>query len=140
MDGELAAEGPSVLNDGGVADVEDLMEDVEFNESFIARLLIGDLVELIFFSKVDISNIAKPIVDESKLGILHGCSDAATLIVAADNNMFYTEIFNAVLQNREAIKIGVGKEVRDVSMDKHLTWLKPNDFISRDAAIGTTDP
>ena len=65
-------------------------------------------------------------------------SDAATVIMSTDDDMFYLQHIDSVLQNRETVYIGVTHLIGDVSMNEDATWRLSDDLISRDSSITVT--
>ena len=72
--------------------------------------------------------------------VLHRGHHPAAAIMAADDDVLYLEDADGKFQYGEAIEVGVGENVGDVSMDKELARLEVDDLIGWHAAIGTADP
>ena len=85
MDPEGLAAHPGALYDCSVADVEYLLHDVEFDESVVAFFFTVEFLYFGFETGVDIADVAKPVIYESKLMIFHGGFYAAAAVVATDN-------------------------------------------------------
>lgn len=120
VDPEGLAADPGGLDDGGVADIEDLLHDVEFYEAVVALFLVGNGVEFVFEAGVDVADVPQPVVDKAKAVAFHGCLDAAAAVMAADNDVLDLEKVDCVFKDGEAVEISVGKEVRDVAVDEEF--------------------
>ena len=66
--------------------------------------------------------------------------DTTTAVVTADDNMFYLEYFDRVLDNREAVEVGVHHHIGNIAVHKNFAGWQVDDFIGRHSAIGTTYP
>jgi hypothetical protein len=97
MDADELASVPSFLDDGSVADVEDLLYDIEFDEAIEASFFIFDCIELIFETGVDVADVAQPIVDEAEVVVSHGRLNASAAIVATDDDVADVENIDSEL-------------------------------------------
>ena len=77
---------PRFLDNGGVADVEDLALYIEFYQA-VHPLFLGEEEELFFMRGVNIADVAKPVVDKAKMVFFHGCLDPPTAIVTTDDDV-----------------------------------------------------
>ena len=140
VDRQGLAGSPGILDDGGVADVAHLLDDVEFAEAVGARINISDLFKFILMRNMEILDVAQPVVDKAELLLLARGLDAAAAVMAADDDMLDLQNLHRVLQHGEAIHIRVDVEVGDVAVHEHLARREAEDFISRNAAVGAADP
>ena len=54
--------------------------------------------------------------------------------------MLDLEDVDGVLQDREAVEVGVDDDVADVAVHEDLTGLQADDLVRRHAAVGAADP
>ena len=140
MHRQLLPLAPGVLDDGGVADVGDLLGHVQLAQVVEALMFILDGLELFTIFEVDILDVAQPVVDETQLLILHRGLDAAAAIVTADDDVLHLEHFYRVLQHGEAVEIGMYHQIGDVAVDEDVPRQQPHQLVGGDPAVGTTDP
>lgn len=140
VDGEWLAFVPGVFDDGGAADVVDLFDDVEFAEAVNALAFFLDGLDVVVVFVGDVLDVAEPVVDEAEFGFVECGADAAAAVVADDEDVFDFEDFDGVLEDAEAVEVGVDDEVGDVAVDEEFAWLEVDDFVGWDAAVGAADP
>ncbi len=102
MDGEFLAALPGVLHDGGLGDVHDLFDDVEFAEAVVA-VFLGEGFEDrgVFISHV--LDVAEPIIYEPKSAVQQRGEHSAAAVVADDDDVFYFQHIHGELHDRETI-------------------------------------
>jgi hypothetical protein len=88
----------------------------------------------------DITNVTKPVVDQTEVMVLAGCPHTTAAIMSANDDMLYFENGHGVLNDAQAIEVRVNNDVCDISMNEHLTGVQTNNLIGGDATIGTPDP
>lgn len=140
VDSEFSVVRPGVLDDGGVADVHHLLEDIELYEPLGLQSRVCERGQSLLFAEGDVADVAEPVVDEAELGVFEGGGDAAAAVVATDDDMFDLEVVDGVLEDREAVEVGVGEEVGDVAVDKDFAGGEAENFVGRDPAVGAADP
>jgi hypothetical protein len=84
--------------------------------------------------------VTQPIVNEVELGAVEHRANAAASIVAGDDYVLHSKYIDRVLQHGKAIQIGMDDHVRDVSMHEEFARRQSNDFVCRNAAVGTPYP
>ncbi len=139
VDFEFLAAGPGVLDDAGLFDVAGLVEDVELAEEVFLGFLL-EAGEALGLPEVDAADVAEPVVDEAELLIQQRGADAAAAVVADDHDVLHFEDLDGVLEDGEAVEIGVVDDVGDVAVNEDLAGAEAEDFVGGDAAVGATDP
>ena len=66
----------------------------------------------------DITDMQQPVVDEAQFRVIDRSLYAATPVVTTDNNVFNFEDINGILNNREAVEVGVDDQVGHITVDK----------------------
>ena len=140
VDGEILSCVPCVLYHGSVAYVAHLLDDVELAEAVTALIGIGDGIELFGIEAVDIANVPKPVVDQAVVLSIEGGLDAAAAVVAADNDVFHLQHLDGILDNGEAVEVGMNYDVGNVAMHKNFARREVNDFVGGHPAVGAADP
>ena len=136
----MLATRPSVLDDGGLADVGDLFDDVEFAEPIGAGGVVGQIAQTAFVFLAHVLDVAKPVVGQPDAFTAQYGADAAATVVSDDHDVFHAEDIDRVLYDRETIQIGVNNDVGDVTVDEDLAWQQADDFVGRHATVGAADP
>ena len=85
---EILAAIPCRFDDGGLANVDDLLHDVQFTKArafcFFA-FQRGEVIPVLIF---DVLNVAQPIVDQSNPQVEQRRDDAPTTIVTTNDDVF----------------------------------------------------
>jgi len=85
-------------------------------------------------------DVTEPVVREADPSALEGRFHATAAVVTDDHNVFHFEHIDRVLNDREAIEVGVNDDVGDIAMHEHLAGEKADDLVGGNAAIGAADP
>jgi hypothetical protein len=91
-------------------------------------------------SAANILDVAQPIVDQSEPVVAQSGQDTATAVVTADNDMLDPQYLDRVLEDRQAVQVGVNDQVRHVPMNEQLPWKAADDLVGRHSAVGAADP
>jgi hypothetical protein len=139
VDEEFLPVVPGILDNRGLADVDDLLDDVEFAEpvgALISRLRfeIDDMLVM------DVLDMPEPVVDEAETPIGEGGGDAGAAVMANHKDVAHFQIVHGELEDRKAAQVGMDDDVGDVAMDENFPRDESENFIGRDAAVGTANP
>ncbi|HTM27268.1 MAG TPA: hypothetical protein VL225_18845 [Vicinamibacterales bacterium] len=128
---------PGILQDGRVADIPHLFDDVQLTQAIgaILRHVENSLVPF-----VRLSNGAQPIVNQSEPCALKCRLDTAAAVVSAHDHVAGSEHVDGILQDGQAVQIGLENEIRDVSVYEQLARSQADDFIRGHPAVGAPDP
>lgn len=139
MDGDVLSANPCVLHDGGAGDVASLGKDVEFAKA----VEFGGCFERGEFLAVGAgegADAGEPVVDHAVAEVFEGGLDATAAVVAADDDVFYLEHIDGVLEDGEEIEIGFLDDVGDVAVDEDFAGGEAGDLVGGDARVGAADP
>jgi len=140
VDGELLATLPGRVRNGGLADVDDLLDDIQFAEAVGALGVITGTVERGTVLLANVFDVPQPVVGETEpMAALDGANTSAA-VVATHNDVFDLQNIDGELQDGEAIEVAVRNDVGEVTMNEHVARQEPDDLIGGDAAVGTADP
>ncbi len=108
------------MDDGGLADVGDLFDDVEFAETVVLGGFTGECIDttVVFFA--DVLDVAEPVVGEAHAFAAQYGAHAAAAVVAHDHDVFDFQCIDGVLDHRETIQIGVDDDVGEIAVDEDL--------------------
>ena len=123
-----------------MANVGDLLDDVEFAETVVLTRFPGDRIDAALMFFADVLDVAEPVVGQPDAFAAQHGADAAATVVSDDHDVFYAEDIDRVLDDRETIQVGVNHDVGDVTVDKDLAGQKADDFVGRHATVGAADP
>jgi hypothetical protein len=138
-DGE--AVGRVALLDGGcLDDVVALLNDVELDQALVARVLVGDGVELRLVQAVDVADVAQPGVEQAEVLGRHGGGDAAAAVVAAHDNVLDAQVPHGVVDDAHNVEIRVAHQVGNVAVHKGLAGSQARDGLGRDPRVAAPDP
>src|ERR1700687_2196884 len=88
---------PRVLHDRGPADVDNLLNNIEFAETVDPPLCVADGCEERAVFEPNVLYVAQPIVRKANAAALKRRSDTAASIVATDNYVFYAKCLHRKL-------------------------------------------
>jgi hypothetical protein len=139
VDGEFLAAVPGVANDGALADVDDLLDDVQFGEA-IGAAILGNGVEMDGVLEPDILNVTQPIVGQAHAALRESRGHAGATIVADDEDVLHLEMVHGELDDGHAVQIAMDDDVGDVAVDKQFPREQSDNLVRGDAAVGAADP
>ena len=139
MHRQVVAAFPGILDDGGVADVDDLLLDVEFAES-IQLFRVTEAVELIGIEADDVLDMPQPVVDQAMFAVLQRRLHPTAAVVTTDDDVLDAQDIDGELQHREAVEVGMDDDIGDIAMDEDFARRQVDDLVGRDATVGTADP
>ena len=85
-------------------------------------------------------HVPQPVVDEAERLALPRGADAAAPVVADDDHVLDVQHVDGVLQDRQAVQVGVHDDVGDVPVDEQLAGQQVHDLVGRHAAVRAADP
>lgn len=114
---EVLSSAPRILDYGGLANVECLLDHVELAEKVELFGIRGGLnCELVLV--LNVNHVSQPIINKSQAIAIECCFDAATSIVTANNDMLYPQCLHRVLHDTQTVEVSVNNDVGDVAMHK----------------------
>ena len=131
---------PRVPGDGGLADIGDLLDDIQFAEAVDGGVFAEGVGETFLVLDADILDMAEPVVAQANSVLPEGGPYTTAAIMAADDDVTHLEDVDRELHDGKAVEIRVDNDVRDVSMDEQFTGEEADDLVGRDAAVRATDP
>lgn len=132
---------PSLLNNRGFRQVQDLLPYIQFSQAISSFFQIPDSFQFFPVETVNIFNMPEPHIQDLLIVMIgHGCANSTTSIMTANDHMFYAQVDNGKFENAEQIDIGMYNEVRDIAVNKDLTWLSSRDLIGGNPAVAATYP
>ena len=139
MHGQGLAAFAGIAEDGGLDDVDDLLDDVQFGKGGrAARRRKRAQAWLVF--QANILNMPKPVVAQAHSSFRERSLHAAATVMSADDDVFDLQHIHGELHDGQTVQIGVDDEIGDVAMDKQFAGQQPDDFIRGHAAVRTADP
>src|SRR5664279_1458220 len=70
----------------------------------------------------------------------HRCLYASASIMAANDYMFYFQVYYGIFQNTQQIHVGMNYHIGDVAVYKYFSRLGPCNFIGGHTAVTAADP
>lgn len=140
MNGKLLTTFPRSNNGGKAAEVTCLRDDVELTQALPAHAFIRKRRKFVTVQLKDRTDVRDPAFQRISCGRPESGLDSTTAIVTTNDNMRDMEHVYGVLQDCQAILIVAADYIANVAVDKKLAGRKTDNFVCRDAAVGTTDP
>src|SRR5256885_12247036 len=137
MNGQRLTADPGVADDGRLANITDLLDDIKLAQPVRAHLVATRSVDasLVFIHHV--LNMAQPVIGEPNAIAAQRSIHTAAAVVPADDDVFYFQHINRELHHGETVQVGMDDDIRDVAMNKHFTRHQVYDLVCRHATIGT---
>jgi len=120
--------------------VDRLFHDVERTELIDPGLVVRGAGEKSGMTVGDILNMAKPVVNEPERACAPGGENAAAAVMSTDDQVLHPEHIHGVLNDREAVEIGVDHDVGNIAMHEHLSGEEADNLVGGDAAVSAADP
>jgi hypothetical protein len=136
---EVLAALPGVVDHCRLADVLDLLDDVQLTEP-LEFFRPVKLRQMRFMLLRDILYVAQPVINQAVLLILHRRQHAAAAVVTADDDVLDLENLYGILNDGETVEVGMHDYVGDVAMDKHFARQQTRNLVGGNAAVRTADP
>lgn len=128
------------LDDDGVSlEIVDLGAHVELHEAGTLVLGVLDGVQHGLVSHLCVSDGSQPVVDDTQLLGGQRRPHSSAVVVTADDDVSDLENLDRELDDRERRKVGVGQQVGDVSVHKHLSRQQIQAGFSG-SRVGASDP
>jgi hypothetical protein len=103
-------------------------------------LFFGQAVDIRPVLVMDVLHVAQPDIDEPDALLPQRGTDTATAVVADDHDVLDLQHIDGVLDDRQAVEIGMDDDIGDVAMDEHFARQQADDLVGRHARVGTADP
>ncbi|RUP49946.1 hypothetical protein BC936DRAFT_140909 [Jimgerdemannia flammicorona] len=78
---------------------------------------------------IDVFDVHKPAINQAVLMLVHGGAYTATVKLTTNDNVFDFEDFDGILNNRQAVQIGVRHYVSNIAVDKDLAGAKLHELV-----------
>jgi hypothetical protein len=122
---------PGFLYDRVVREIFHLLDDVQF-----AHFVVRDL----FVRRDRCFDVFQPMFQEARRLVLHDSGYSPAPVMAAYDDVLYTQCFNCVLQNAHQIHIGVNDLIGYVPVNEYLSGQQAGYLVCGNTAVGTPDP
>ena len=99
MDGDRLTSLPGFLDDGGVADIFYLFDDIQLAQPVEPLLRRGKARQVARLSLVDVTDVPQPVVDQTEPALLHRRHHATAAVMPTDDHLVHTEDIDRVLNH-----------------------------------------
>lgn len=131
---------PGIVDDGGLANIEDLFDDVKLTETVPTLVLFTEGGESRFMLLVHISNVPQPVIDQAEPVIPKGGANTPASIMATHNDVLDLQYIDRKLHRGQAVQVCVNHQVGNIAVNEQLPRQETDNLVCRHAAIGTTNP
>src|SRR5581483_10753695 len=139
VNANICSPGPSALKSAGPAHVGNLFGHVQFAKQ-VDTVFSANRSELLLMLYIDVADMTKPVVNNSKRIIFQRRSDTAAAIMSTHNNVADLQNFHGIFDHRKAVEIGVNDQVGDVAMNENLSGHEADDFVCGHSTGAAADP
>ncbi len=140
VDCEALSARPGIADDGGLANIGGLFDDVQLAQAAVLVVFVFEGLELRLVLAANVLHVAQPVVDETQPVVAQCGEDTAAAVVPADDDVLDAQDLDGKLNRGKAVEIGVDDDVGDVAMDEHLAGQEADNLVGRHPAVGATDP
>ena len=131
---------PCFLNNCCVSNIHYLFNHIQLTEPIDPFFCRRKPKKFAGTSLINVTNVTKPIIDQSMRLTFERSLYAATAIMTTNNNVFDFQNIYGILQHGETIHICMNYKVGDITMNKEFAGQEADDFISWNATIRATNP
>ena len=131
---------PGITEDRRLADIGDLLDDIEFAEVIEAGCFIlpmGEEREVLLQHIID---VAQPVVGQPHPLPAKSSLNTPAAIMTTDDDVLHLEHVDGELHHREAVEIRVNDHIGHIAVDEKLPRGKAHQFLRRNATVSATDP
>ncbi len=130
---------PCVMHDGGLADVGDLFDDIQFAEP-VVPCRFRQSIEMGVVLVLNVADIAELVIGESQPLTPQYGLHAAAAVMPAHDDMAHAQKVHRELQYRQTVHVAVDHDIGNVTVYEDFSWQQSGHGIGRHAAVRTTDP
>ncbi len=94
---QLLSSLPCLLHDGRLADIRDLLNNIQLAEPLKTLSFFADSGQYCFVFLFHVLHVTQPVINQSQLAVAESGLHATTSVMAADNNMPNCERFDSKL-------------------------------------------
>ncbi len=131
---------PGILNACGLADMDDLFDDIEFTQSVMTGICLENCPQITAKFVIDVAYVANPIVRQPDAPVLKGGAHTRAAVVPHHNDVLHIKVLNRKLNDGQNIQVSVNHQIGNVAVNKNLSWSQARDLIGRHSRVGATDP
>src|SRR5574343_276901 len=128
VDGQPLAARPGIFDDRGIAQADDLFQHVQLAQAGMA-LCFRQAVDQGGVFGMYLLDVVQPEVDDADPRLVQGGGDTAAVVVADDHDVLDLQHIDGVLDDRQAIEVGMQYQVGDVAVHKNLARQQADDLV-----------
>lgn len=98
----------ALLDSRGLDDVPTGFHHVEFNQTIVSRVLLGDLVEFLLVQAINVADVSEPWVEETQVSRCQGGLDPTTVVVAAHNDVLDLQVSHSIVDHGHDVEVDIG--------------------------------
>jgi hypothetical protein len=133
VDMQSGATLPGILHDRAPAGIDGLLEYTKFTKTLDAGVMRSGQSGAVFGGNV--LKMAEPVVDQAEWTLLERRDNATAPVMAADNDVLHLQDVDGVLQNAQAVQVGVDDQVGHIPVDEEFSREQADDLVGGDAAV-----
>ena len=88
----------------------------------------------------DVTDVTQPVVGQPDAHVVEAGMHAAAAVMADDQDVLDLELVHRVLDDAQAVQVGMHHHVGDVAVDEYLARRHADDLVGRHARIRAADP
>lgn len=138
--GELLTSLPGAANKSCTTNVRRLLDGVQLANALGPFIEIRHSLEGGSMLQDQVLDNTQPVVDQAEFSIFQGRTDPSAFVVATHDDVLYLQYVHRVLNDREAVQIGMNDEVPDVSMHEHVAGREIDNLVCGNATVSASDP
>jgi hypothetical protein len=127
---------PALLHRRRLDHIPTLLVYIQLYQPIVLLSLVLNLIKLGLMQAVHVADVTQPRVEQAHVFGRHSGFHAAAAVVPADDDVFYFEVADGVVDDGHDVEVDVVDEVGDVAVDEHFAWFETCDGFGGDAGVG----
>jgi len=140
VDRQFLATIPCVAGDRGLADVGNLLDDIQLAKPVGCLGFTLDARQTLLVLLLHVLDMPEPVVAQANSRSPERGPHSAAPVVSGYNDVADLEDIDRELQHRETVEVGVHDQIGDVPMDEQLSRQKADNLIGGNPAVGAANP
>lgn len=129
----------ALLDSRSLDDVPTGFHHIEFNQTIVSRVLLGDSVEFLLVQAINVADVSEPWVKQTQVSRCQGRLNPSTVVVAAHDDVLDLQVPHSIVDHGHDVEVDIGHQIGDITVNEDLASLQAHNLVGGDTAIATSD-
>lgn len=98
----------ALLDSCSLDDVPTGFHHIEFNQTIVPGVLIGNFVEFLLVQAIHVADVSEPRVQQTQVSRCQGRLNSSTVVVAANDNVLDFQVPHSIIDYRHHVEVDIG--------------------------------